>query len=88
MKPAGTIGLLLLFTATGYLCLRSESAPAGRARIKVERDRPSTDIAGDPSHPTAYPPKSLYEYDPYFIHANDFRQTLILPGAKPDKTAP
>ncbi len=76
MKPAGTIGLILLLTAMGYLCLRPEPAVAGRARIKVERDRPSFDVAGEPSNPAATPPQSSVEYDSYFNHVNDFRLTL------------
>ena len=75
MNRCGTIGLLLLLTAMGYLCLRPESSPAGHAKIKIEGDRPSTDVAGEPVTSS----KSLYAYDPYFIHVNQFCLTLILP---------
>ena len=75
MKPAGAIVQLLLITAIGCLCLHRESSPAGRARIKIERDRSSIDVSGEPSNP----PKSSVEYDPYFNHVNDLRLTLNLP---------
>ena len=69
MKPAGTISLLLLIAAIGALCQHREASPAGLARIKVERDRPSFDFAGTPSQV----PPSQVNYDPYFIPVNDFR---------------
>ena len=69
MNRSGTIGLLLLITGMGYLCLHRESSPAGLARISIERDRPSQDVAGVPANP----PQSLSEYDSYFIQVNDFR---------------
>ena len=75
MNRFGTIGLLLLITGMGFLCLHRESSPAGRARIKMERDRASTDVAGEP----VTSPKALDEYDPYFIHVNQFCLTLNLP---------